>query len=212
MKQFRRKSNEKENNLETGTERNAGMCVNSNSTSGDDSADNKSSRSRIAQSRPDQCNKNCCNAGTAICIWNSGKSVFPYPGIYRYTEGKSSGGSDARYATTSDGGGLDTIASVSTDNGKTWNYSFPLYFPDSEGYSGTSATTIIDPALVQGADGAIYCIADVNPTGITTLYTSPGEGTGYVKVNGVDRLAVTDDYNNASKQPTDSDKTTYLIM
>ena len=29
----------------------------------------------------------------AVCRGNSGKSVFPYPGIYRYAEGKSSGSS-----------------------------------------------------------------------------------------------------------------------
>ena len=29
----------------------------------------------------------------AVCRENSGKSVFPYPGIYRYAEGKSSGSS-----------------------------------------------------------------------------------------------------------------------
>ena len=172
----------------------------------------ESRRSRLAESRSDQHDSRACNTEPAVCRENSGKSVFPYPGIYRYAEGKSSGRlADARYSTTGDGGGLDTIASVSTDNGKTWNYSFPLYFPDSDGYIGNTATTIIDPALVQGKDGEIYCIADVNPTGVTTMggYKAPGEGTGYVKVNGKDYLAVTDNYDNVNTQPKDDDATTY---
>lgn len=141
----------------------------------------------------------------------AGSQYFRIPAFIVTQKGNLLAAADARYSTTGDGGGLDTIASVSTDNGKTWNYSFPLYFPDSNGYIGNTATTIIDPALVQGKDGAIYCIADVNPTGVTTMggYTSPGEGTGYIKVNGKDYLAVTDNYDNVNTQPTDSDTTTY---
>ena len=141
----------------------------------------------------------------------AGSQYFRIPAFIVTQKGNLLAAADARYSTTGDGGGLDTIASVSTDNGKTWNYSFPLYFPDSDGYIGNTATTIIDPALVQGKDGEIYCIADVNPTGVTTMggYKAPGEGTGYVKVNGKDYLAVTDNYDNVNTQPKDDDVTTY---
>ena len=141
----------------------------------------------------------------------AGSQYFRIPAFIVTQKGNLLAAADARYSTTGDGGGLDTIASVSTDNGKTWNYSFPLYFPDSNGYIGNTATTIIDPALVQGKDGEIYCIADVNPTGVTTMggYKAPGEGTGYVKVNGKDYLAVTDNYDNVNTQPKDDDATTY---
>lgn len=141
----------------------------------------------------------------------AGSQYFRIPAFIVTQKGNLLAAADARYSTTGDGGGLDTIASVSTDNGKTWNYSFPLYFPDSDGYIGNTATTIIDPALVQGKDGEIYCIADVNPTGVTTMggYKAPGEGTGYVKVNGKDYLAVTDNYDNVNTQPKDDDATTY---
>lgn len=140
-----------------------------------------------------------------------GSHYFRIPAFIVTQKGNLLAAADARYSTTGDGGGLDTIASVSTDNGKTWNYSFPLYFPDSDGYIGNTATTIIDPALVQGKDGEIYCIADVNPTGVTTMggYKAPGEGTGYIKVNGKDYLAVTDNYDNVNTQPKDDDATTY---
>lgn len=141
----------------------------------------------------------------------AGSQYFRIPAFIVTQKGNLLAAADARYSTTGDGGGLDTIASVSTDNGKTWNYSFPLYFPDSDGYIGNTATTIIDPALVQGKDGEIYCIADVNPTGVTTMggYKAPGEGTGYIKVNGKDYLAVTDNYDNVNTQPKDDDATTY---
>ena len=84
----------------------------------------------------------------------AGSQYFRIPAFIVTQKGNLLAAADARYSTTGDGGGLDTIASVSTDNGKTGNSSFPLYFPDSEGYSGTSATTIIDPALVQGEQAA----------------------------------------------------------
>ena len=75
----------------------------------------------------------------------AGSQYFRIPAFIVTQKGNLLAAADARYSTTGDGGGLDTIASVSTDNGKTWNYSFPLYFPDSDGYIGNTATTIISP-------------------------------------------------------------------
>lgn len=108
---------------------------------------------------------------------------------------------DARYETPADGGGLDTIASVSCDMGKTWNYSFPIWFPDSEGYASNNATTVIDPALVEGPDGTVYCMADVNPTGITTHYGNAKDGTGYMEVAGEQRIALASAYEKANANP-----------
>lgn len=137
---------------------------------------------------------------------------FRIPALISVENGEHRGNliaaADARYATPGDGGGLDTIASVSTDMGQTWNYSFPIWFPDSEGYATRNATTVIDPALVEGPDGTIYCLADVNPTGITTQYGSVPNGRGYIKVNGVNRIALTDNYANAGTDPT-SNETIY---
>lgn len=58
----------------------------------------------------------------------AGSQYFRIPAFIVTQKGNLLAAADARYSTTGDGGGLDTIASVSTDNGKTWNYSFPLYF------------------------------------------------------------------------------------
>ncbi len=136
---------------------------------------------------------------------------FRIPALITLSDGTLVAAADARYETTEDGGGLDTIGAISTDGGKTWCYNFPIYFPDSKGYASTLATTVIDPVLVKGADGTIYCLADVNPTGVTTyyLYKFPGQGTGYIKVDGVDRLPLTSNYDNVNIQPVEDDIATY---
>ncbi len=143
-----------------------------------------------------------------------GSYSFRIPCLISLKNGEHKGNlvaaADARYETPGDGGGLDSIASVSTDMGETWNYSFPIWFPDSEGYASKNATTVIDPVLVEGTDGTIYCAADVNPTGITTHYAGISEGTGFVDVNGKMRIALTDTYANASSNPaTDTEMTKY---
>ncbi len=147
--------------------------------------------------------------GTAGC------ERFRIPALITLQNGDLLATADARYGVVDgsdapDGGGLDSIASVSSDGGKTWYYSFPFYFPDSDGYPGNStkanATTIIDPGVMEGPDGTIYCIADVNPTGVTTMpgFKSPGAGTGYVDVNGTLRLALTSDYSKSNNRPDDA--------
>lgn len=114
---------------------------------------------------------------------------------------------DARWEEWNDGGGIDSMASVSGDGGETWNYSFPIYFPDSYGYASRAATTVIDPGAIEGPDGTIYFIADVNPTGSTTMYGQVGLGSGYVTVNGKRRLPLTDNYSKVTTTPTDDNLT-----
>lgn len=165
----------------------------------------------------------------------AGSRGFRIPALIALENGDLVATADARWERFADGGGLDTIASVSSDGGKTWNYSFPLFFPDSNGFSGrdgenipiwSDATTIIDSCILQGPDGTVYCFADVNPTGGTTLYQnrtdsyignnqalpytgSVGTGTGYVTVDGKRRLALTRDYTKVLTEPSDTDLQTY---
>lgn len=101
--------------------------------------------------------------------WTAGCQNFRIPALITLQDGSLLATADARWETAGDGGGIDSIASVSQDGGKTWHYSFPFYFPDSYGYAGNRATTIIDPGVLEGPDGTIYFIADVNPTGGTTI-------------------------------------------
>lgn len=138
-----------------------------------------------------------------------GSDYFRIPNVITLENGDLLATADARYQVLSgdgsspDGGGIDTIASVSSDGGKTWHYSFPIYFPDSNLNAGPKATTIIDPGVMKGPDGTIYCIADANPTGVTTMggYTDPGYGTGYIEVEGKQRLALTSDYLKVNTRP-----------
>lgn len=140
----------------------------------------------------------------------AGSQQFRIPALITLENGELLAAADARWETSQDGGGLDTVASVSSDGGKTWNYSFPLYFPDSMGFADSNATTIIDPGILEGPDGTIYCFADVNPTGCTTWFQRPvPTGNGFVMVDGKSRLAVTDEYSKSNTLPTDSDTTTY---
>lgn len=149
--------------------------------------------------------------GQPFAAKTAGSFNFRIPAMIATKNGSLLAAADARYQTTGDGGGLDTIASMSTDGGQTWKYSFPLFFPDSDGYAGTDATTIIDPVLVQDQNGTVYCMADVNPTGVTTMggYTAPNVGTGYITVDGKERLALTSDYANVNETPTAEDTETY---
>ena len=137
--------------------------------------------------------------GQPFAKGTAGSNIFRIPCLISLKDEAHQGtlvaAADVRYTEYRDFGGIDTIASVSTDNGKTWNYSFPIYFPDSNKSAGwEQATTAIDPALVEGPDGTIYCFADMNPTGITTFDIWPGPGTGFVNINGVERLALTGTY------------------
>ncbi len=141
----------------------------------------------------------------------AGSNLFRIPALITLDNGWLFAAADARYATSGDGGGLDTIVSISKDNGATWEYSMPIFFPDSDGYAGNKATTVIDPIVVQGGNGTIYVMADANPTGVTTMggYTMPGKGTGYVTVDGVERLALTSKYANVNEAPTDDNTDVY---
>lgn len=149
--------------------------------------------------------------------FTAGCENFRIPALITLQNGDLLATGDARWEEWNDGGGIDSIASVSSDNGKTWNYSFPIYFPDTYGYVGqggngenSNSTTVIDPGVVEGPDGTIYFIADVNPTGSTTMYKSIGTGTGYVTVDGERYLALTQDFNTSyNTEPKDNDLTTY---
>ena len=151
--------------------------------------------------------------GQPFAKGTAGSNLFRIPCLITLENGDILAAADARYTEYRDFGGIDTIASVSSDGGKTWQYSFPIYFPDSNGSAAEGqATTAIDPILVQGDDGTIYCMADMNPTGVTTLDVFPGAGTGYITVNGVERLALTSSWGNSASEPkANPDKYEYYV-
>ena len=94
-----------------------------------------------------------------------GSQNFRIPGIVTLENGRLVASCDARWNTTLDGGGLDTIVSRSDDNGKNWHYTFANYLGDNGNQHNTASTAFIDPALAT--DGkTVYMIADLFPAGI----------------------------------------------
>ena len=55
-----------------------------------------------------------------------GSSQFRIPCLVSLDDGTIVAGCDARWNTSGDGGGLDTIVSRSTDKGKTWHYTLQI--------------------------------------------------------------------------------------
>ena len=140
----------------------------------------------------------------------AGSNIFRIPAMITMETGELLAIADIRYSQTVDGNGLDTIAAISGDGGKTWEYGFPFYFPDSYRDSYQNATAAIDPGLLEGPDGTIYCIADIFPTYYSLQNVGPRLGTGYVTIDGEERLALTDDYANVGTKPEDENDTRYL--
>ena len=115
----------------------------------------------------------------------AGSDSFRIPGLTTLRDGALLATADARWNTTYDGGGLDTIVSRSEDNGETWNYNFANYLGDNGNeYSGDGSTCFIDPSVAvkyEGSQETIYLLADLYPYGVALngsgnlclLYTSP---------------------------------------
>ena len=139
-----------------------------------------------------------------------GSDNFRIPSIITLDSGRILAAIDARWNHLADACGLDTIVSYSDDGGKTWNYSFPNYFGDSVDSKQGYATAFIDPVMVQGNDGTIYLMVDLFPGGvaINTAPMRPAQASGYVDINGTQRLAL---YltGDAGKQ-TDTNYTCYV--
>lgn len=92
-----------------------------------------------------------------------GSQKFRIPGIVTLNNGRIVASCDARWNTTVDGGGLDTIVSYS-DDGNTWYYTFANYLGDNGNQHNPASTAFIDPAIAT--DGkTVYMIADIFPAG-----------------------------------------------
>ena len=140
----------------------------------------------------------------------AGSDVFRIPAMITMENGELLAIADARYTQPTDGNGLDTIAAVSSDGGATWEYSFPFFFPDSYRDSHRQSTAFIDPGLLEGPDGTVYCIADAFPTEYSLQNIGARLGTGYVDIDGEQRLALTDSYEDVGTAPVNENDTRYL--
>lgn len=111
-----------------------------------------------------------------------GSNSFRIPALVTLNNGTLVAAADARWNTTYDGGGLDTIVSYSTDNGANWNYTFANYLGDNGNtYNGSGSTAFIDPALAT--DGStVYMLCDLYPYGVAlngSGNTAPSTAVGF---------------------------------
>lgn len=130
--------------------------------------------------------------GQPFAKGTGGSNNFRIPSLITLEDGTLLAAIDARWNHTGDACALDTIISRSEDNGQTWTYSFPNYFNDSTDAYAAYATAFIDPVMVQGSDGTIYLMVDAFPGGVAlnTAPMRPAAATGYVAIDGVDRLVL----------------------
>ena len=112
----------------------------------------------------------------------AGSNSFRIPALVTLSNGTMIAAADARWNTTYDGGGLDTIVSYSTDGGATWNYTFANYLGDhGNEYNGSKSTAFIDPALTVVGD-TVYMLVDLYPYGVAlngSGHTNPVIATGF---------------------------------
>ena len=110
-----------------------------------------------------------------------GSKYFRIPALAALSDGTLVAACDARWDHWGDGGGLDTLVSVSHDGGKSWQYSFPNYLGDNGDKLNDLSTAFIDPALAT--DGQrIWMLVDLWPAGIalnTARYRPVPGGNGF---------------------------------
>ena len=119
--------------------------------------------------------------GQPFAPGTGGSKNFRIPGIVTLDNGTLIAACDARWNHSGDGAGLDTIVSVSTDNGENWEYTYANYLGDNGDTYNNLSTCFIDPGI--GTDGTTaYLIADLWPAGIalnTSKYSPVAGKTGY---------------------------------
>ena len=118
----------------------------------------------------------------------AGSDTFRIPAITTLDNGWLAAAIDARWDHSPDGDNIDTLFSISKDNGKTWEYTFPNFFNDSTNFTNDLSTAFIDPVMVQGKDGTIYLMVDLFPAG--HYIGSVERVTGYEEIDKVQRLVL----------------------
>ena len=147
------------------------------------------------------------NQGDAGCITDN----IRIPAIITLDNGWLAAAADARWDHHGDHGNIDGMFSISKDNGKTWNYTFPMFFNDSTNLFHDYAATLMDPVLTQGEDGRLYMLIDAFPGGHALSAWAPlkpSGNSGFVDVKGTRRLAV---YENANNKDTDVNSYRYYV-
>lgn len=120
--------------------------------------------------------------GNPFVKGTAGSNSFRIPAMVTLDNGTIVAAADARWNTTYDGGGLDTIASYSKDSGANWNYTFANYLGDNGNtYNGSGSTAFIDPALATDGE-TVYMLTDLYPYGVAlngSGNTAPSTSVGF---------------------------------
>ncbi len=151
--------------------------------------------------------------GQPFAVNTAGSKNFRIPSIITLKHGAHAGrlvaAIDARWNHTADACALDTILSVSDDNGETWKYSFPNFFNDSVNAYTADATAFIDPVMVEAENGDIYMMVDLFPGGvaINTAPRRPDNASGYREIEGKQRMVL---YTGVGDTQTDDSYEFYV--
>ena len=113
----------------------------------------------------------------------TGSRHFRIPSLYTLDNGWIVAAADIRWATGADSPqNLDTIVSVSKDNGETWEWEVVNYLADmAESTTSTASSSFIDPAIVQDSNGTIHMVVDACPSyvGLMSGNQMGQESTGF---------------------------------
>ena len=131
---------------------------------------------------------------------------FRIPAMITLSDGTIIAAADARWDHSGDGCSIDIILSKSTDNGATWEYSFPAFFNDTTNAKNSYGACFIDPVLVRDGNDKIYMMVDLYPGGIAinTAPKTPDAASGFVDIEGEKRLVL-----YTSNNPDVQDDTNY---
>lgn len=110
----------------------------------------------------------------------TGSAQFRIPALITLSDGTIVAAADARWNTSADGCGLDTIVSVSGDGGSTWRATYANYLGDNGNSVNIYSSAFIDPCLLA-KDDVIYLLVDLWPGGVALNSTRfrPIPSTGY---------------------------------
>ena len=110
-----------------------------------------------------------------------GSENFRIPAMVTLDDGTIIASADARWNHYEDSSNIDTLVSVSKDNGATWQHTFANYLGDYGNELNDGATCFIDTALATDGKQA-YMVADLNPSGYatsTSMYKAKRGKTGF---------------------------------
>lgn len=113
----------------------------------------------------------------------TGSQHFRIPSLYTLDNGWIVAASDIRWATNTDSPqNLDTIVSISKDNGQTWEWEVVNYLADmAETTTSNASSSFIDPSIVQDSNGTVHMVVDACPSyvGLMSGNQMGQESTGF---------------------------------